>query len=103
VARLLLELSQEVCCYRYQPGQRFAPHYDGAFFRSDDEVSHLTLLVYLNEDFIGGETRFYVPEALIKPRTGMALFFQHRLLHEGCEVRSGTKYVARSDVMYHRV
>lgn len=87
-------------CYRYRPGQRFAPHYDGAFYRSDTEHSRLTLLVYLNDDFVGGETRFYAPEALIRPRAGMALFFQHHLLHEGCAVHEGTKYVARSDVMY---
>jgi hypothetical protein len=34
--------------------------------------------------------------------TGHALLFQHRLLHEGCPVRSGIKYVLRSDVMYRR-
>ena len=34
------------------------------------------------------------------PRPGMALLFQHRLLHEGCAVESGVQYVLRSDVMY---
>jgi hypothetical protein len=29
----------------------------------------------------------------------MALLFQHQLLHEGCVVTSGVKYVLRSDVM----
>lgn len=89
-------------CYRYDPGQRFAPHYDGAFHRSEDEESLLTFMVYLNEDFEGGATQFHHYDKVVVPRIGMALLFQHRLLHEGCFVDSGVKYVLRSDVMYRR-
>ncbi len=87
-------------CYRYSPGQRFAPHYDGAFARDATERSELTFMVYLNEGFGGGTTRFHDYDIDVRPRTGHALLFQHRLLHEGCEVTSGTKYVLRSDIMY---
>jgi predicted 2-oxoglutarate/Fe(II)-dependent dioxygenase YbiX len=87
-------------CYRYEPGQRFAPHYDGAFTRSPTERSELTFMVYLNDDFTGGTTTFWDFEATVSPRTGSALLFQHFTLHEGCVVRSGVKYVLRSDVMY---
>jgi predicted 2-oxoglutarate/Fe(II)-dependent dioxygenase YbiX len=87
-------------CYRYEPGQQFAPHYDGAFARNGSERSELTFMVYLNEGFGGGTTRFHDFDIDVRPRTGHALLFQHRLLHEGCEVTSGTKYVLRSDVMY---
>jgi hypothetical protein len=87
-------------CYRYAPGQRFAPHYDGAFIRNDRQRSLLTLMVYLNEGFTGGATAFHDWEVRVEPRAGMALLFQHFLLHEGCELISGTKYVLRSDVMY---
>ena len=59
-------------------------------------------MVYLNEGFAGGETRFHDYEVDVVPRTGMALLFQHRVLHEGCVVTTGTKYVLRSDVMYRR-
>ena len=48
--------NERLRCYRYAPGQRFAPHYDGSFYRSDVERSLLTLIVYLNEGFSGGET-----------------------------------------------
>ena len=89
-------------CYRYAPGQRFALHYDGAFQRNHDEASKLTFMVYLNEGFTGGATDFPENGECITPKTGMALFFQHRLLHEGCEVLSGLKYALRSDVMYCR-
>jgi predicted 2-oxoglutarate/Fe(II)-dependent dioxygenase YbiX len=87
-------------CYRYQPGQRFAAHYDGAFHRDEHERSLLTFMVYLNEGFEGGHTEFLDFGVSAVPRTGSALLFQHQVLHEGCEVVSGTKYVLRSDVMY---
>lgn len=87
-------------CYKYAPGQRFAPHYDGSFVRSDTERSLLTLIVYLNDDFAGGATAFHDFDLHVRPRRGMALLFQHLLLHEGCIVTSGIKYAMRSDVMY---
>jgi prolyl 4-hydroxylase len=98
----LASANERLRCYRYRPGQRFRPHYDGAFVRSDDERSLLTLMVYLNEDFEGGETALLDFGVVVKPRTGMALLFQHHLLHEGCEVTRWVKYAVRSDVMYRR-
>ena len=86
--------------YRYEPGQRFAPHYDGSFARSEHERSLLTLMVYLNEGFVGGDTAFHDFGVAARPRTGMALLFQHLLLHEGCIIDAGVKYALRSDVMY---
>jgi hypothetical protein len=90
-------------CYRYRPGQYFKPHYDGRFERNGVERSLLTLMVYLNDDFTGGGTRFLEFGVEVAPRTGMALVFQHPVLHEGCTVERGAKYVLRSDVMYRRV
>lgn len=87
-------------CYRYKPGQQFKPHFDGAFERTDAERSLLTLMVYLNDGFTGGETAFLDFGVTAVPRAGSALLFQHRILHEGCQVISGTKYVLRSDVMF---
>lgn len=87
-------------CYRYDPGQRFAPHFDGHYARSDRERSHLTLMIYLNDDFTGGQTMFHHFDTAAQPRTGSALLFQHHLLHEGCLIERGVKYVLRSDVMY---
>jgi prolyl 4-hydroxylase len=94
--------NERVRCYRYQPGQRFAPHYDGSFARSRSERSLLTLLVYLNEGFEGGETALLDLDETVTPRTGRALLFQHPILHEGCAVTRGVKYAARSDIMYRR-
>jgi hypothetical protein len=55
-------------------------------------------MVYLNDDFEGGETRFQ--RVTIRPMVGMALCFVHHLVHEGAEVLCGRKYVMRTDVMY---
>lgn len=78
-------------------------HFDGAFVRDDHEQSLVSFLVYLNDGFEGGETVFPQIVRTIVPRAGMALLFQHRVLHEGAPVRSGVKYVLRSDLMYRAV
>jgi prolyl 4-hydroxylase len=98
--RRLAGVNERFRCYRYAPGQRFAPHYDGAFARSPTERSELTFMVYLNDAFTGGKTTFWDFGASVSPRAGSALLFQHFTLHEGCVVESGVKYVLRSDVMY---
>ena len=97
-ARRALGLNERLRFYRYGPGQRFAPHYDGFYRRPNGEESLLTFMVYLNDGFQGGATRFR--EISIAPRTGMALVFDHALLHEGAPVIEGYKYVLRSDVMF---
>jgi len=94
--------NERLRCYRYRPGQRFGPHFDGAFQRSDNERSILTFIIYLNEGFEGGETTFLDLGEAVGPRTGLGLFFQHPVLHEGSEVTSGVKYAIRSDIMYSK-
>lgn len=86
--------------YRYAPGQRFAPHFDGAFVRDMTERSLLTVIVYLNDDFSGGETALLDYDTVVTPRRGLALLFEHAIYHEGRVVTAGTKYALRTDVMY---
>jgi prolyl 4-hydroxylase len=88
--------------YQYGPGQRFAPHFDGAFHRSPVEESQLTFMVYLDEGCEGGDTEFLDLGFRVTPRRGLALLFQHRLMHAGNEVTGGVKHVLRSDIMYRR-
>jgi prolyl 4-hydroxylase len=92
--------NERLRCYRYHPGQRFAAHFDGAFVRDEREQSLVSYIIYLNEGCVGGETVFSTLARTIVPRTGTALLFQHRVLHEGAAVREGVKYVLRSDLMY---
>lgn len=98
--RAAVGVNERFRCYRYAPGQRFASHFDGAYERDARERSELTLIVYLNDGFDGGRTSFPMHGVEAIPRAGEALLFQHHLLHEGCTVREGVKYVLRSDVMY---
>lgn len=99
----LCGINERLRCYEYLPGQRFAPHSDGAFIRNSREQSFYTYIIYLNEDFEGGETTFCIePEVVIKPETGCGLFFQHPIIHEGVEVTEGMKYVLRTDLMYRK-
>jgi predicted 2-oxoglutarate/Fe(II)-dependent dioxygenase YbiX len=94
-------LNERLRYYRYDPGQYFKWHGDGAFVRSREERSLLTAMVYLSEDFEGGSTDFHDYGSVI-PQRGSALFFEHSLIHQGAPVIRGRKYVLRTDVMYRR-
>ena len=99
-------LNERLRFFRYEKNQKFARHYDGAYHRTSYEHSLLTFMVYLNDDFQGGETRFFndyqKERFFIQPRRGSALLFVHNQMHEGSSVLEGCKYVLRSDVMYRR-
>lgn len=93
--------------YRYDPGERFFLHFDGHYSRDNGEQSQMTFMIYLNEDFAGGETNFYTHRQeqylSVRPLRGMALAFVHWKLHEGAQVLRGRKYVQRTDVMFRRL
>jgi predicted 2-oxoglutarate/Fe(II)-dependent dioxygenase YbiX len=93
-------LNERLRYYRYEPGQYFKWHGDGAFIRSERVRSLFTVMVYLNDDFEGGSTDFW-DGLSITPERGMALIFEHSLIHQGAPVVRGRKYVLRSDVMYY--
>jgi hypothetical protein len=89
---------------RYGPGGVFGAHRDSYFSRSAQERSFMTINIYLN-DTDGGSTRFLDPtnEEIIfpcQPQTGKALVFLHNEYHDGDVLRSGSKYLMRTDLMY---
>lgn len=86
--------------YRYQPGDFFKPHQDTDFQRSATEKSLLSIVVYLNGGYDGGELLFHATGQRVKPRAGLAAIFGHRMVHESTPMVSGVKYALRSDVMY---
>jgi prolyl 4-hydroxylase len=97
----LVGLNERLRFYRYAPGQRFLPHMDHWYRPSPRRITLHTVLVYFNDTFSGGETRFSEQlECTVAPSPGLAAIFQHKLRHEGCEVRSGLKYAMRSDVIF---
>jgi len=119
--------------YKYNPGDIFRAHVDpdgwtGSGFDkagnllSDcygDRVSRMTILMYLNDEFEGGGTRFFMDAVgarlgnanrcgrtvTVHPVKGSALCFYHghhplSPWHEGAKLSNGTKYVIRSDVLF---
>jgi predicted 2-oxoglutarate/Fe(II)-dependent dioxygenase YbiX len=80
-------LNERLRFLRYDAGTFFTPHEDDSFVR-DHERSFMTMMLYLNEGFDGGSTRFLSEEEPHKkydviPRTGSILLFQHDCIHEG--------------------
>jgi len=102
-----LGLNSNIRVYRYLSGQRFGRHIDESVNVSQPAGSTwYTLLIYLSE-VSGGETIFYNHRgrkiASISPKAGLALIHRHGeecFEHEGAAVKSGTKYVLRSDIVY---
>ncbi|KAL8732199.1 MAG: hypothetical protein Q9166_002946 [cf. Caloplaca sp. 2 TL-2023] len=112
-------LNERMRFLKYTKGQYFRTHCDGCYTTPDgSERSHYTLHLYLNEaDDIssgerleGGATRFnslpwdeskYLD---VDPKVGRVLIFQQRgLLHAGDDLRNGTKYTLRTDLMYANI
>ena len=100
----LVGLNERFRYYRYEDGQTFKRHLDGSYVRTPLGKSLFTFMIYLNEGFEGGTTRFFnddgIPVAEVRPERGMLLAFHHVQLHEGAPVTRGRKYVLRTDVMY---
>jgi predicted 2-oxoglutarate/Fe(II)-dependent dioxygenase YbiX len=125
----LVGLNPRFRFYRYAAGCVYRPHVDGAWPESavrggavvhdahgGARWSRLTLVLYLNDDFVGGATTFFAaaPDAAgvleargVRPARGCALLFPHgdaagSLVHEGSAVARGAKYIVRTDVVYER-
>ena len=88
--------------YGYTVGDFFKPHQDTDFMRSRLERSLLSIVVYLNSDYDGGELVLRDRRESIKPKTGMAVVFGHRIVHESEPITRGKKYAFRSDVMFRQ-
>ncbi|KAI0202490.1 prolyl 4-hydroxylase [Astrocystis sublimbata] len=116
--------------YRYVPGAEYRCHFDGGWPASGvdpktgayvydaspegaKQSSLFTFLVYLNDEFEGGETTFFTPSIRegvmnahpVRPTMGSVALFPHGdakgvLLHEGTGVRKGAKYIIRTDVEF---
>lgn len=85
---------------RYGPGGKYsmhsdAEHYDIAsqqFYRFIDR--DFSMLIYLNDDFEGGELKFSWLNYLYKPVAGDLVIFpsNHVFSHESLPIKSGKKY-----------
>ncbi len=99
-------LNERLRFLRYSPGDFFAPHFDGCYERENGERSFITLQLYLNEGFDGGDTTFIDIDTDatvgVTPKAGNVLIFQHDIYHSGAKVTTGLKYALRTDVMFQR-
>ncbi|KAJ3163411.1 hypothetical protein HDU88_006362 [Geranomyces variabilis] len=95
---------------KYAVGDRFVRHRDGVYVAADGaSESRYTMQLYLNDGYTGGRTAVWVPmgegaatrkaPVEIEVEKGMAVVFDHRVLHEGKAVEDGMKYAVRMDVM----
>lgn len=95
-------------CVSYWPGQEYQAHYDTfdeKFEQGKEELEKIgqrkyTMLAYLNDDFVGGETYFPLLDLLIQPKKGGVLVFENlddegkilkTSLHAGLPVTEGNK------------
>jgi prolyl 4-hydroxylase len=96
-----VEQGEHLHILRYGVGQEFKPHFDWSEGIDNQRIK--TALVYLNEDFEGGETFFPNVDLKVSGRTGDAIVFRNAsdegepdqdALHAGLPVTSGVKLIA---------
>lgn len=84
---------------RYQPGQQYRPHHDAG----KGAARHWTALIWLNDDYDGGETDFPDVGMRVKGGVGDLLLFRNvtadgapdaRMMHAGLPVTRGVKWMA---------
>jgi len=93
---------------RYRRGSHYRLHADSERYIKERKVWQKTmdrdvsLLLYLNEDFSGGELSFFAMNYVFRPKVGDLLFFpsDHRYAHIAHEVTGGTRYVIVSWAAY---
>jgi hypothetical protein len=95
-------------------------HKTGQYFQ---QMTFLTLLIYLNDDFSDGCTAFWhdyatvgtkghcrflrddnftKPTIIVKLQIGMGLISDHMIQHEGQPPTKNTKYILRTDIMHEK-
>lgn len=88
---------------RYAPGEQYREHSDALPNVAPTQQRVLTFLVYLDEDYEGGETNFPIPALKVRGRAGDGLLFRNasndglpnpRALHAGLPVTRGVKHLA---------
>jgi hypothetical protein len=83
---------------RYNTSEEFKAHFD-CLSREKDRL--FTVLIYLNDNFEGGETQFVNKKVTINPLQGRLIMWKNLSsgkcdplsLHAGNPVKSGTKYI----------
>ena len=103
-----VEQGEPLQVLRYRPGQEYKPHFDHIPGFANQRV--MTMLVWLNEDYDGGETLFMMTGRKLRGRIGDALLFRNSkadgrrddsAAHAGLAVTSGEKLIASRWIRQH--
>jgi hypothetical protein len=91
-------------CLKYdEPSHHFEPHCDGCY-STENHMSMITILIYLNENYEGAKTSLHSDEETIInqiiPKTGMVYLMDQEIFHSVPNLISGTKYAIRTELMY---
>lgn len=78
---------------KYSTGKSMGPHVDDY---DDGENPNISVVLYLNDNYIGGELQFPDQSIKIKPKAGSVIVFPSTkpYFHESLPVESGIKYMA---------
>ena len=105
IMNIPVEHAEGIQILKYTPGQEYRAHHD--YFSSTSKVAKnnriSTLIMYLNDVVLGGETFFFKLNRSVTPKKGMAVYFEYfyndkdineLTLHGGAPVITGEKWVA---------
>lgn len=75
---------------KYGPGEHFQEHHDHGYSYN----CTVSLVLYLNDDYEGGEIYFRLQDLMVKPDAGDLFIFPSNFMypHRAMPVESGTKY-----------
>jgi prolyl 4-hydroxylase len=110
--------AENIQVVKYNKNEEYKPHHDAAFYDIEGFLDGiffyggprvLTVLIYLNDEFEGGETNFPNLKLKTKPEKNKAIMFQplnktklylhKKAVHAGLPVKKGTKWIA--NVWFH--
>jgi predicted 2-oxoglutarate/Fe(II)-dependent dioxygenase YbiX len=86
---------------KYYPGKAMGAHVDSydSMFNSNSTVqtnfAMMSAILYLNDDYEGGDLRFPNHDLTLKPKAGSMVVFPstHPFIHESLKITSGYKYI----------
>ena len=101
ITQTTFEQGEALQALRYAPGQEYRPHFD--FVEGAENPRIWTALIYLNDDYEGGETAFVRTGLKVRGHLGDVLLFRNTgegdrpeplSEHAGLPVTGGTKFLA---------
>ena len=96
-----VEQGESLAVLHYAPGQQYREHVDTLPQVTNQRIG--TFIIYLNEGYSGGQTRFPAANLTISARMGDAVYFRNvtpdgqpdlRSRHAGLPVTAGAKWIA---------